>query len=182
MSCQPNVGIRYARALFEAARDKQQVVEVADGLKLAVSALGANDDFRLIWEHPSIAAADKKAMVQEAFEGKVPELVLNTILLMVDKGRESIMAALLASYNEIADEATGQAEAIVYSPAALTAEEAGQVAATFGAITGKKIRVENIVKPGLLGGLQVRIGDKLYDGSLAGKLQRLEKTLSQQAL
>jgi F-type H+-transporting ATPase subunit delta len=49
-------------------------------------------------------------------------------------------------------------------------------------VTGKKITAEQVVEPALLGGIQVRIGDRLYDGSLAGKLNRLQKSLNKRAL
>jgi F-type H+-transporting ATPase subunit delta len=50
------------------------------------------------------------------------------------------------------------------------------VEASFGKLSGKKIIAEQIVEPALLGGVQVRIGDRLYDGSLSGKLDRLQKS------
>jgi F-type H+-transporting ATPase subunit delta len=83
---------------------------------------------------------------------------------------------------KIAGEALGQARATVYTAQALSAEELGNVAAQFSGLTGKKITAEQVVEPALLGGIQVRIGDRLYDGSLAGKLDRLQKSLNKRAL
>ncbi|MNN90855.1 ATP synthase subunit delta [compost metagenome] len=59
----------------------------------------------------------------------------------------------------------------------LSEQETASIQARFGAVTGKTIQVTNIVDQSLLGGIKVRIGDTLYDGSLSGKLKRLEKTL-----
>jgi F-type H+-transporting ATPase subunit delta len=58
-------------------------------------------------------------------------------------------------------------------------EQSGQIASVFSKIVGKTVRVETILDPSLLGGLQVRIGDRLYDGSLSGKLQRMQKALNE---
>ena len=77
----------------------------------------------------------------------------------------------------IANEALGQANALVTTPLTLTAKESQEIAERFSIISGKKIQISSIVDPSLLGGLQVRIGDRLYDGSLSGKLARLEKSL-----
>ncbi|MMZ61808.1 ATP synthase subunit delta [compost metagenome] len=70
----------------------------------------------------------------------------------------------------------------MYSTYALNDEEQQQVAAEFGSLVNKKIRIENVIDKSLLGGMKVRIGDTLYDGSLAGKLERLEKSFRRQAL
>jgi F-type H+-transporting ATPase subunit delta len=58
----------------------------------------------------------------------------------------------------------------------LSDAELAEVEVSFGKLSGKKIVAEQIVKPDLLGGVQVRIGDRLYDGSLSGKLERLQKS------
>lgn len=173
---------RYARALFEAARERQEIAEVGQGLELVAAVLKNDEDFRRVWEYPGISSEAKKQLAAEAFGGRIPDLALNAILLMIDKRREAVLPDLAEGYREIADEALGQAKAVVYSPSALTDEVQREVAETFGKLTGKQIIVENIVKPELLGGIQVQIGDRLYDGSLAGKLQRLQKSLSQQAM
>ncbi|MNT98611.1 ATP synthase subunit delta [compost metagenome] len=65
----------------------------------------------------------------------------------------------------------------MYTAIALSDEELAGVAAEFGKLAGKTIVAEQIVEPALLGGVQVRIGDRLYDGSLSGKLERLQKSL-----
>ncbi|WP_086626415.1 ATP synthase F1 subunit delta, partial [Escherichia coli] len=67
----------------------------------------------------------------------------------------------------------------VYTPVALSEQELQQVASTFSTLTSKQIRVESVIDKSLLGGLQIRVGDRLYDGSLSGKLKRLERTLNQ---
>jgi len=179
MSSEVIVGKRYARALLEAARERGLIAEVAQELKLVAAAVEETDGFQNVWENPSFSAAVKKQMIESVLAGKVSEVVINTIKLMVDKGREDLLGTLSEQYAEAANEALGQAVAQVYSVAPLTEDDMKSVAATFSQLTGKTIIVENIVNPGLLGGLQVRIGDRLYDGSLSGKLQRLGKTLSQ---
>jgi F-type H+-transporting ATPase subunit delta len=105
--------------------------------------------------------------------------VANTLQLLIEKGRETLVGAVYEDYVKIAGEALGQANATVTSALPLTVEEATNVKAQFEQMIGKKVRIENIVDPSLLGGLQVRIGDRLYDGSLSGKLARLEKSLKQ---
>ncbi|MBD2863587.1 MULTISPECIES: F0F1 ATP synthase subunit delta [Paenibacillus] len=179
MSKETVVAKRYAKALFELARERGKVAEVEQELQAVSNALADNPEYVKLLEHPNIGASVKTSMLKQVFEGKVSEELMNTLQLLMQRGREAIIRDLAVQYSLIANDALGQAQAKVYTPLPLSAEESDKIAAAFGQVVGKKIRVENIVEPSLLGGLQVRIGDRLYDGSLSGKLQRMEKTLNQ---
>jgi F-type H+-transporting ATPase subunit delta len=179
MSKETVVAKRYAKALFELARERGKVAEVEQELQAVSNALADNLEYVKLLEHPNIGASVKTSMLKQVFEGKVSEELMNTLQLLMQRGREAIIRDLAVQYSLIANDALGQAQAKVYTPLPLSAEESDKIAAAFGQVVGKKIRVENIVEPSLLGGLQVRIGDRLYDGSLSGKLQRMEKTLNQ---
>ncbi|WNQ11552.1 F0F1 ATP synthase subunit delta [Paenibacillus aurantius] len=178
MSQDTIVAKRYAKALFEVARGRNQIAQVEEELAAVVSSIRENADFRRLLEHPNLDASVKTNLLTGIYEGKVSEAVFNTLRLLVDRGRESLLPYLLNDYVKIANEELGQAKAIVTTPLPLTAEETEHIAAQFGQLTGKTIRVENVIDSSLLGGLQVRIGDRLYDGSLSGKLNRLQKTLA----
>jgi F-type H+-transporting ATPase subunit delta len=102
--------------------------------------------------------------------------------LLIERRRDGILSVLLIDYVKIASEALGQADAKVYTPIAITPEQEREIAAEFSKITGKTVRVETIIDRSLIGGIKVRIGDRLYDGSLSGKLDRLHKSLKSQAL
>lgn len=171
------VAKRYAKALFEVAQQRNNVSEVEEQLKLVVSAAAANPDLSKFLSSPNIEGEKKAKVLKEALGAHVSADVIHTLEVLVLRGRHNEIEGVAEAYTKIAGEALGQANATVYTAKALSEAEAGNVAASFGALVGKKIRVEQVVKPELLGGVQVRIGDRLYDGSLAGKLARLEKSL-----
>jgi F-type H+-transporting ATPase subunit delta len=178
MSRETIVAKRYAKALFEVALQQGSVAQVEEELKGILQVIRENADYGKLLEHPNISAAAKLDLLKQAFEGKVSAAVLNTLQLLVERRRESVLEDLVDSYVKVANVALGQANATVTSAYPLTAEESQQVAERFGQLTGKRIRVENVVDRSLIGGIQVRIGDRLYDGSLSGKLQRLQQSLS----
>lgn len=178
MSRETIVAKRYAKALFEVASQQSIVAQVEEELKGILQVIRENADYGKLLEHPNISTADKLGLLKQAFEGKVSAAVLNTLQLLVERRRESVLEDLVDSYVKVANEALGQANATVVSAYPLTAEESQQIAEQFGQLTGKQIRVENVVNRSLLGGIQVRIGDRLYDGSLSGKLQRFQQKLS----
>ncbi|UJF33280.1 F0F1 ATP synthase subunit delta [Paenibacillus hexagrammi] len=172
------VAKRYAKALFEVAQEKNAVSQVEEELTSVGSAIKDNADLQKFLSHPNIGASVKTDLLKQSLSGKVSEMVMNTLQVLIDKGRISILSALVSDYVKIANEALGQASATVYSTASLTDAQQAEIAAQFSKITGKTIRVTNVIEPKLLGGIQVRIGDRLYDGSIAGKLDRLAKSLA----
>jgi F-type H+-transporting ATPase subunit delta len=173
------VAKRYAKALLEVAQSQNIVTAVEEDLRAVVQAIRDNGEFANLLSHPNVDTSVKVSMLKNVFEGKVSDAVLRTVTLLVERRRESLLPVLLLDYVRIVGEELGLAAAIVTTPAPLTQEEASSISEQFGKLTGKTIRVENVIDPSLLGGLTVRIGDRLYDGSLSGKLNRLQKTLNQ---
>lgn len=176
MSRDTVVAKRYAKALFELA-DKQQIVsEVEEQLKLIVQTFEHDPEIEKFLSLPSIDPENKIAVFKSAFGDRVSALVLNTVQILISRRRHHAIADVYAAYTKIAGDSLGQAHATVYSAKALTDVELAEVAVQFGELTGKTIIAQQIVEPSLLGGVQVRIGDRLYDGSLSGKLDRLQKS------
>lgn len=176
------VAKRYARALFELAAAGKVVSQIEQELKLFVDAVASDEQLNKFLGLPSVQLQDKMQLLKDVFGDKLSELVYQTLELMIERGRQLGIPNLYEAYVQIASEALGQAHAVVYSAQQLSDEELASVATQFGQATGKKIIIQQIVNPALLGGIQVRIGDRLYDGSLSGKLERLQKTLNSKAL
>lgn len=177
MSSDIVVAKRYAKALFEVAQQHDQIGQVEEELQAVSAAVETNAELKKFILHPNIDAATKMEMFQKALQGKVSEILLRTVQLLIEKGRITMLNAVLEAYVAISNEALGQANAIVYTPSPLSESETKRLAEQFGGMTGKKIRLSFCLDKGLLGGVKVRIGDRLYDGSLSGKLAALEKTL-----
>ncbi|ANE46664.1 ATP synthase F0F1 subunit delta [Paenibacillus swuensis] len=179
MSRESIVAKRYARALFELAHEKGQGAQTERELKLVVETIDSDKELQAFLKHPGVPAEAKTSLLEKAFAGQVSEQVMGTLRLLMDKGRESLPAALYTAYVKIAGEKLDLADAVVTSAFPLTEEEQREVSEKFSRITGKTIRIENVIDKSLIGGIQVRIGDRLYDGSLSGKLARLEQSLKQ---
>ncbi|MBW7475074.1 F0F1 ATP synthase subunit delta [Paenibacillus oenotherae] len=182
MSRESVVAKRYAKALFELAQQQNVVAEVEQQLKIVVQALEGDAEIRSFLGFPNIDTSKKTALIKGALSGKVSDVVLNTLELLIARGRQGAIGAVYEAYTKVAGEALGQAHAIVYTAKLLTADELAKVVEKFSAVAGKKIVAEQVEDSSLLGGVQVRIGDRLFDGSLSGKLARLEKSLKTQAL
>lgn len=176
------VAKRYAKALFEIAQQNKAVADVERELEIVADAIAGDAEIGKFLAFPNIETGKKIALIKSALSDKISVTVLNTLELLISRGREGQIGDVYEAYTKIAGEALGQSRATVYTAKLLTSAELARVEAQFGAIAGKKIVAEQIEKPELLGGVQVRIGDRLYDGSLQGKLTRLEQSLKTQAL
>lgn len=171
------VAKRYASALFQIANEQQVLGQVEEDLRVVKEVLEYNPDLKAVLKSSKLTIDKKKEMVKNAF-ASVNVFVLNTVLVLIDRHREDQIAEVTDQFLELANEAMGIAEAEVYSARELTDAEREALSATFAAKIGKKsLRIENIVDSNLLGGIRLRIGNRIYDGSLRGKLDRLERKL-----
>ena len=172
---------RYAKAIFEIAAAEGRTLEVEQELKVAVEALTSDKEVSNFIASPSIDEQAKWQVLENSFAGKLSAPVVSMLKQLLTAGRMNVLTQLLGHYTRISSEAMGLANAVVYTTYPLKDDEKQEVAEEFGKLTAKKIRIENVVDTSLLGGMKVVIGDKLYDGSLSNKLERLEKSFRRQA-
>lgn len=172
---------RYAKALFEVAKSQQALAEIKSNFSEFVNLLKENKDLESLLGHPRVAIEDKKQLLGDLLKETHPFFV-KFVQLMVDKGREGLFQSTYEVFVQLVNEQEGIAEATVYSATPLGQGELDQVAITFSGHIGKQVRVTNVVDENLIGGIVVRIGDRLYDGSIRGKLNRLSKSISAQTL
>lgn len=99
-------------------------------------------------------------------------------MILIDRHREDYIAEMADHFIELANDERGIAEAKVYSVRPLTEAESEALSSVFASKVGKQsLRIENIVDSNLLGGIKLRIGNRIFDGSLRGKLERMERQL-----
>lgn len=171
------VAKRYALALFQLANEHQLLDQMEDELRAVKDVVNHDSEFKAVLKTPKLSIQKKKEIVKEAF-ASVNTYVINTLLIMVERHREDEITGMVEHFLDLSDEQRGIAEAKVYSVRPLTDEESKALSATFAAKVGKQsLRIENIVDSNLLGGVKLRIGNKIFDGSLRGKLDRLERQL-----
>ncbi|WP_410770621.1 F0F1 ATP synthase subunit delta [Fontibacillus sp. BL9] len=182
MSRETVVASRYARALFEIAGQEGRTLELEQELQALVKVMCEDHEIQSFILSPNISAEVKWNAIGSGLEGQLSQTVVSLAKLLIERGRTGILPEVLDSYTKITGEALGLADALVYSTYSLSEKEKQEVAEEFGALVGKKIRVINEVDKELLGGIKVKIGDTVYDGSLSGKLERLEKSFRRQAL
>ncbi|MFB6466230.1 F0F1 ATP synthase subunit delta [Cytobacillus sp. Hz8] len=171
------VARRYALALFQIAKEHQILDQLEEELRVVQEAVRNNEDLQAVLKSPKLTKEKKKEILATAFANVNP-YVLNTLKLLIDRHRENMIADVAYDFLELTNEEKGIADAKVYSVRPLTNEEKEAFSSSYAAKVGKKsLRIKNIVDTDLLGGIKIRIGNRILDGSLKGKLDRLQRQL-----
>ena len=171
------VAKRYALALFQIAKEHNLLEVVGEDLRVVKEVMEYNPELKSVLKSSKLSKDKKREIVKTAFASVNP-FVLNTVLILIDRHREDNIVEVANQFKELANEVSGIAEAEVTSVRALTEEEQQAISAVFAAKIGKqKLEITNYVDSELLGGVSLRIGNRIYDGSLRGKLKRLERKL-----
>ncbi len=168
---------RYALALFELAQKNGQTGPIQEDLHELKKVFQDNKELGQLLESPSLPLAKKKELIADVFKG-ANMLILNTLYVLLDRKRINEVIHLVNEFNVYANDAAGIAEAKVYSTRLLTADESQAISNAYAQKVGKQsLRIENIIDPTLIGGIRLQIGNKIYDSSVSGKLERLKREL-----
>lgn len=171
----------YAQSLLElaeAAGGDEKIVETSAEL-IAIMEIIRSDEATAEFLRSPIVEQEKRAIaIRRIFEGRVSDLILRFILVLNGKGRLGEFGAMAAAYDELVNTRLGRVEVDVY-----TVE--GRLEADQLAVLGEKVKsrfgqdpvFHQYADPSLIGGLVLRVGDQLIDGSVRGQLRRMREEL-----
>jgi F-type H+-transporting ATPase subunit delta len=171
------VAKRYARALFEVAKERGMIDKIEAELNDIVSAINGNAELNKIMLHPHISAEAKKELAKELFHAHITAETQNFLDILIENGRESDLTGIASAYVKLANEERGIADAIVTTAKPLSEAEQAELAEKFGKLINKQLRIQTVIDPSILGGVVVKIGDRLYDGSIKSKLEHFAHQL-----
>ena len=167
----------YAQALFDAAREAGVVEPVRRELGEFVAALAASAPLRKVLADPQIETSAKTRVLAEVTRGG-QQLLANTLQLMLERGRFAAVAELRAAYDALAIVEEGVVEVEVVSATELSPETEKKIAARVKEATGRRVEMARRVDPSILGGLVLRIGDVIVDGSVKARIRQLRRRLA----
>jgi len=174
------VAARYAKAVlllaFKEGGDKLADTVLAD-LVLINSEIGKFPAFEQILHHPSITPEQKRDSIVKAFKGHINDLSLRLVELMLDKRRFALLKSVEVQFRELLNKHKNILKADLMCAEPLTDKAVADIKARLTEHLGKKLDLAVQVDPSLIGGMVLRLGDQVLDGSLKGRLRELERTL-----
>ena len=167
---------RYAEAAFEIGRADRSLERWERDLVRLRDAL-ASDELRTLIEHPAVAYADKERVLRRVVDDVTPE-PLNLVLLMVRRGRPGAIDRMVDHFADLIRRHRGVSLAEVRTALPLEDVQRSAVVERLHELTGDEIEINEVVDESLIGGITVRIGDRLYDASVRNRLERLRARLT----
>ncbi|MDD3114364.1 MAG: ATP synthase F1 subunit delta [Anaerovibrio sp.] len=168
---------KYGMAIFEIAQDENRLEEYGRELSEVSQAVFAQAELKDFLTNPQIQPQDKKAILTKLLKAQISPLMMNFLLLLVDKRRIVLLEAINDCYQELSNKAQGIIIADVTTAYELKAELRARLSSRLEAVTGKKVQLRTHDDRSIIGGVVVKIGDTRIDGSVTGRLQALKAEL-----
>ncbi len=168
----------YDEALFELSKESGKLDEVYEDFTYVIESIKENPEFFVILNSPQITQEDKKNILEETYKG-ISDILLDFFKVLVDRYRIEYLMDLYDGFRILLEKDRGILDAEVISASKLDDSELDILNKKLCEITGKKILIENIVDPKILGGLIIKVEDKVVDGSLVRRLENLRSELHQ---
>jgi F-type H+-transporting ATPase subunit delta len=168
---------RYVSALLDLAAAQGKTADVEKELQLIDQLLKANPELLSMLLHPKISRLRKKKLLDDMLGARVSAAVKSFLHLLVEKKREGIIPFLFEEFKKAADRLRGIINATVKTAIELSADQQQKLQNVMEKTTKRTVKIAYAVDTSLLGGLQVYIGNEILDGSIQGRLSRLQKYL-----
>jgi len=170
----------YAKALFELARERNQIDAIGKELEAVAAVVAAEPSLLAFLARPWVAASVKRgAAVEIAARLSLSPLARDFLGLIAARGRADHLSAMAAAYRALDDDAKGRVRVKLRTAVALTdAERANLSARLSRMLQGKQLVIEEVVDRELLGGFVAEVGSMILDGSLDTQLDRMRDQLA----
>ncbi len=174
-----SVARRYAEAFFSIAREASKIDEYQAELEKVIQALTEVEGLKVYLGHLLVPVREKKELIQKIYGTELSAMTMNFLLMVIDKRRENYLEVIYKEFVDMADESRGIRQAELTAARDVPEQELADLAQRLSSSTGKKVILKLTVDPILLGGVKIRMGDQIVDGTVAKKLQMLKNNLKQ---
>jgi F-type H+-transporting ATPase subunit delta len=169
--------VAYARSLLELANERGQAEEIGQEMAGLRELLEQNPTFAAYLADPGISAAERAATFDKLFRGRASQLVFNFLGVVNTKGRTRLLGSIAQAYNDLLDEQKGNVEVDVTVAQRLTGDQLEQVRQRVSAALGRNAVVHQYVDENIIGGLVLRVEDRLIDASVRYQLEAMRERL-----
>jgi F-type H+-transporting ATPase subunit delta len=168
---------QYAAALLDLASEQNSAPAIGEELRQLRELIETNPRFGAFLTDPAIKGEERRKVLQSTLKGRINLLLYNTLGVMNQKGRLGLLGRVADEYARRLDERQGNLKAEVTVAKRLADDQLEQVRQRIGKAFGKNAIVQQREDPRLIGGLVIRVGDRLIDASVKTQLEAMRKRL-----
>jgi F-type H+-transporting ATPase subunit delta len=170
--------LSYAQSVLELAEEAGAAEAVGAELASIAEVLEQNPTFAQFLADPGISHAERDRVLDGAFGGgHASPMVWNFIRVLKEHDRLGLLADVIAAYGDLYDEKHGKVEVDVTVPNRLDADDLEFLGLRIGEALGKDAVIHQYVDPSLIGGMVLRVGDRLVDASVKGQLAAVHRQM-----
>ncbi|MGI9470481.1 MAG: ATP synthase F1 subunit delta [Rubripirellula sp.] len=168
------LGKTYARALIGAAQNAGVADQVIEQLgRLVDEYLAGSSQLRSAFASPRIDEAEKVRIIDRIFGDEFDPILVKFLKVMAGRDRLGYVSAVRSAAEDIHDEMMGRVVASVRTAVPLDDDLRGKIQDQLGSMMNKQVRLRESVDPELIGGMIIRIGDRVFDSSVANRLSKM---------
>jgi len=167
----------YAETLLELARRANDLEGWGKMIMDVAGAIEADDSLRIFLETPRVSAEAKNELLAKAFQDRMPRLFVRFLQTLVKNRRQDLIPEIAEEYRGLLDETENRVHAQVTVARETGDAERTMIAKELSRVLGKTVIPHLSVNPAILGGLVVRVGDEVMDGSVRRRLAKLRNTM-----
>ena len=169
--------VAYAHSLLDLADEQKQAEPIGQELDDIKRVIDENAGAREVFSNPAISIDERAEMLSRVFRGKVSPLLFNTLNVMNQHNRLGLIGQMAVAYGELLDEKLGKIEVDIIVAQKLTPEQMEAAKQKVSKALGRDAVVHQYVDETIVGGLVLRVGDKLIDASVKNQLNALKQQL-----
>ena len=172
------IGRRYAKALLDLGKERNKVDVLYNDLKLVAQTIRSNRQLASMFQSPVIHTYRKEAVVEQIFRGKIDDITLEFLLIIVRKNRDYFLRDIALGFLDLYNEFKNIKTAYVTTAVSMDDRLRNQVLSILKKSTGSEIELQETVDKKVIGGYILRWDDNMIDASIASKLHALRRDLS----
>lgn len=171
------IGRRYAFALFEAGIELNKLQRFREDMLKVTDVLMKEVSLRKILSHPKVLKREKKDLLNSVFKDLVSVEVLNFLYILIDKRREGTIIEINKEFEKLFNEHENIVEVTAITSVEMDDEGKKKLAKALENKLNKTVKLKNVVDEDVIGGVLLKIENKIVDGTIKGQLEEIEKAM-----
>jgi F-type H+-transporting ATPase subunit delta len=167
----------YAKALFQVARAEERMDQVEEELTHLKKTLDSNIELREFLNNPQMSSAGKKDALFKIFGGILSPVTLHWMNMVVDQERQRRLPAIIDAFFTLTQEAREKVTAEIITSIPLSEDLAKRLESELSRVTKKRVFLKPLVDDSILGGVIVKVDNKVIDGSVRSRLEEIKREM-----